>query len=127
MKTQTGHFYYNSHRCYEFCFPQLDTLLQVDASNDGVVIRATRDTFSERRKVYFIQELAAEGFIDDSYRWFSGFSQAAFLPVRWLVDHRWLKPGEAALARTRRFMIRLLASATILWLLMMSLVLILSI
>jgi hypothetical protein len=43
------------------------------------------------------------------------------------VDHRWLKPGEAALARTRRFMIRLLASATILWLLMMSLVLILSI
>jgi hypothetical protein len=98
--------------------------LQVDESDDGVFVRATRDTFSERRKVCFIHELAAEGFIDDSYRWFSGFGQGTFLAVRWQVDYSWLKPDEAAVGRTRRFVVRLLGGAILLWLAMMSVILI---
>ena len=113
-------------RCYEFCFPDLDTLIQVEELEDSVVVRATRDSFSERRKICFIRELAAEGFIDDSYRWFSGFGQGTFLAVRWQVDYSWLKPDQAAVARTRRFMIRLLMSAVLLWLGIMSVLLLVS-
>ena len=109
-------------RQFEFCFPNLDTLVLVEESNDEVVIRASRNTFSELRKIRFVHELAAEGFISDRYRWFSGFGNWSSLPVRWLVNHCWLKPDEAAVARTRRFMIRLLAGATLLWLVMMSVV-----
>jgi hypothetical protein len=124
MKTRTRRQHRDNYRCYEFCFPRLDTLLQVDASPEAAVIRATRDTFSEQYKVCFIHELAAEGFIDDSYRWFSGFSQGAFLPVRWLVDRGWLKLNEDAVARTQRFILRWQAGATLLWLVMMSVILI---
>jgi len=34
-------------RCYEFQYPELDTLILVEASEAGVTIRATCDTFSE--------------------------------------------------------------------------------
>ena len=33
-------------QCYEFCFPKLDTLVQVEEADGTVVIRATRDTFT---------------------------------------------------------------------------------
>lgn len=116
MKTQTGHFYPDHHRCYEFSFPRLDTLVQVEERTDEVVIRATRNTFTERRKVCFIRELAAEGFISETYQWFSGFGDWSALPVRWLVDYSWLKPDQHARARTNRFMIRLIVGAFLLWL-----------
>ena len=112
-----------SRHCYEFCFPNLDTLVQVEESNDTVVIRATRDTFSELRKTWFIRELAAEGFISDAYEWFSRVDQWSSLQVRSLVNYSWLKPDEAAAARTKRFMIRLILSAITLWLIMMGVLL----
>jgi len=118
MKTQLidPHF---RHRCYEFCFPTLDTLVLVDESDDLVVIRATRDTFSERRKLFFIRELAAEGFISDAYRYVETVCPDDFLPVRWVVDYSWLGPVKTLMARTRRVMIGALGGATILWLVMM--------
>ena len=52
---------------YEFCFPEKDTLVLVEVVGNGVTVRATRDTFTEQRKASFVRELAAEGFISDSY------------------------------------------------------------
>ncbi len=119
MNAQSSNLYYNSRRFYEFCFPKLDTLVQVQELDDEVVIRATRDTFTERRKVCFIRELAAEGFISEAYQWFSGFGGWSSLPVRWLVDYSWLKSGKNVCARTNRFMIRSIFGAILLWLGMM--------
>src|SRR5262249_45586136 len=108
------------HRCYEFCFPNLDTLVLVEENDELVVVRATRNTFSERRKIFFIRELAAEGFVSDEYRYVETISPQNYLPVRWLVDYSWLKPAAKALAkRTRRIMIASLGGATLLWLVMM--------
>ncbi len=89
---------------YEFCFIELDyTLVRVEASDGDVTIRATADTFSKQRKVCFIRELAAEGFIPDDYRWFSLAGPESYSRgVRWLVDCSWLKVDEALIARTQR-------------------------
>jgi hypothetical protein len=112
------------HRCYEFCFPNLDTLVLVDESDDLVVVRATRDTFSERRKIFFIRELAAEGFIADAYRCVETVSPETYLPVHWLVDYSWLQPDKALAARARRFMLAALGSATLVWFTIMGLLLV---
>jgi hypothetical protein len=104
---------------YEFCFPQLDTLVQVEETAGEVIVRATRDTFSLDRKILFIRELAAEGFIPDQYRWFALPEQPGACGVCWRVDYSWLKYSDEMVARTRRFMIRLFSGGAILWLVMM--------
>ncbi len=106
-----------AHR-YEFYFPDLDTLVLVEESGGEVVIRATRDTFSERRKCYFIRELAAEGFIPDSYRWLSLARPESFHGARWTVDFSWLKLPPAILARARNSMLRMFSGAALLWLIL---------
>jgi len=104
---------------FEFYFPKMDTLVCVENQPDGVVIRATRATFSEEHKDCFIRELAAEGFIPDACRWTS--SALSGNPViHWLVDRSWCKLSPVATAGTRRFMVRLLAGSTLLWLLLMA-------
>jgi hypothetical protein len=109
-----------TRRSFEFQFASLDTLVQVENSSDGVIIRATRNTFSEARKISFIHELAAEGFVDDSFCAFSGFKTTSSVPIRWFVDRSWLKLDKNAVAQTNRFMIRLILSAVFLWLVMMA-------
>jgi hypothetical protein len=111
----------DSH-CFEFYFSDLDTLLQVEESDGTVVVRATRDTVSERRKQCFIRELAAEGFIPDSYRWFLLASSESFRGVRWVVDTSWVKLSEVVTIRVRRFMMRLFLSATLLLAIMTALI-----
>lgn len=106
-------------RVFEFYFPAMDTLLQVEEKEDAVVIRATRNTFSERRKAFFIRELAAEGFIPDSYRWLASGESPSVPGVCWLVDISWVELPKAALAGTHRFMMRLLAGGFLLWLALM--------
>ena len=106
--------------CHEFYFANLDTLVQVEQFDNSVTIRATRPTFSEQRKECFIHELAAEGFIDDDYRLFSFTAAQPFRRVRWLVDYSWLKINPALTAATRWFVLRLFASATLLWFALMT-------
>ena len=105
----------HSNRSFDFYFPDVDTLALVEESQDEVVVRATRNTFSDRRKMFFIRELAAEGFISDSYENFPGFESSTRLNVRWQADITWLKPNEDYLARARRLIIRLFLSAALLW------------
>jgi hypothetical protein len=110
-----------SPHSFEFCFPSLDTLLLVNVDHDEVEICATRNTFSVERKLSFIRELAAEGFIPDRYRYFQLAEHAEAKGVHWRVDYSWLKLDEAMIAKTRQFMLRLFSGATLLWLLMIGL------
>ncbi|HUJ43719.1 MAG TPA: hypothetical protein VLW52_08945 [Opitutaceae bacterium] len=105
---------------FDFCFPELDTLVQVEAADGAVVIRASRDTFSEIRRQRFIRELAAEGFIPDQYQWLGSAAPGIAGGVRWLVDASCFQPGPTRIAETRRFMFRLLGAGGLLWLLLIS-------
>lgn len=105
---------------YEFCFPELDTLVRVEVSAGAILLRATRATFSEDRKVAFIRELAYEGFIPDEYRWLAQQRLREGADLRWVIDHRWLELTPALLAKPRRFVVRLIAGATCGWVVMMA-------
>jgi len=107
MKTHT-----HPPPCHVFDFPRLDTVVVVEPFADGVVIRASRNTFTADRKACFIRELAAEGFIGEEYgsAWFSASGA-----VRWIVDAAGFMPDAAHLAATRRLMLRLIFSAASLW------------
>jgi hypothetical protein len=107
---------------FEFYFPDLDTQLLVEEIEDKVVIHASRNTFSDQRKARFLRHLAAEGFIPDEHQWFSGFKSQGS-QVCWLVDTSWVGVPKAIIVRSRNFMIRLLISATLLWLGLMAAVL----
>ena len=108
---------------FEFCFPQLDTLALVENQRGEVVIHLTRDTFSAERKTCFVRELVAEGFIAEDYRWTSTESSFAPRNVKWLIDRAWLKQNPLIIAKTRRFMVRLLVGGLLLWLVLMTAVL----
>ena len=105
--------------CYEFYFADLDTLVLVESSSEEVTIRATRNTFSEGRKLSFIHELAAEGFIPDNYAWVSACGSGFSRGVRWLVDLSWLKNQLPDPSVSRRFVLRTLAGAVLLWVVLM--------
>jgi hypothetical protein len=102
-------------RRFEFGFPHLDTSVLVEDFGDSVAIRATRDTFTEQRKIAFIRELAAEGFIDTSYQWFSLAGPEAYLGVRWRVDFSWLELPALLLARLRRLMVGMQIAGFLAW------------
>ena len=100
-------------RSFEFYFRDVDTRVVVEDVEDAVVIRASRDTFSEWRKQNFIRELAAEGFIADCFQW-------SCRGVRWLVDASCARPMRAIVARTNCFMIRLFVCSVLLLLALMA-------
>ena len=108
-------------RFVEFAFPHLDTLIEVETNADRVIVRATRDRFSEPRKRSFIRQIAAEGFIPAEYEWAPIRSVPAEGAVQWMVDISWLKLTEAILAPSRRFMSQLLVGGVVMWLVEMTL------
>ena len=114
MKTRT-----DETSCFEFSFPNLDTLASVASTEDGVVIRTSRDTFSEERKACFVRELANEGFISDEFRWLHSASTDTLGRVHWLVDPAWWKPSREVEAFTFRFMVRVIGYSVLLWLTLM--------
>jgi hypothetical protein len=89
-----------------------ENLIQVENADGNVIIRATRDNFSERRKAFFIRYLAAEGYIPEDFEEH---------PIIWAVDLGRGEHRNPLVQRTNRFMIRLFISASLLWLALMSL------
>jgi hypothetical protein len=87
---------------FEFYFQSVDTLVLVQNRESGIIIRATEETFSDRRKENFIHELAMEGFIPDEYRWYHLGGPG----LRWVRDRSWLRINEVAAAHTRQLMTR---------------------
>ena len=111
-----------SPKKYQFYFAGLDNLVLVEVGDDDeVVIRTTRNNLSERARCFFIRELAAEGYIDDSYQWISDSGSCPGL--RWVVDISWARTSTLLTRRTTRVVSRLLAGAALLWVGMMSLLL----
>jgi hypothetical protein len=100
--------------CFEFHFRDLDTRVQVEnPDSDTVIVRATRNTFSDRRKVAFIRQLAAEGFIPDRCQWYP--LPGGMPRIQWVVDVSWLRVSESSKIRTRRFVYGLLGTGFVLW------------
>ena len=107
---------------YEFYFPEVDVHVLVENHPDEVLLRASSQNFSERRKIVFIRHLAAEGFIPTHYRWFAECASSGFAPIRWVVDTTWLKIHPELTRRTTRFMRALLIEAGLLWLAVLTLI-----
>jgi hypothetical protein len=74
----------------EFYDARLDTHLRVEVDADEVLVRATRNTYSPGRRVCFLRELAAEGFIPDHYQWFNSEPSWSSVGVRRQIDAKWL-------------------------------------
>jgi len=67
-----------------------------------VVIRATIDNYSERRKALFIHELSSEGFIPDEYQFMTNTDGGSFSGGRWVIDGSWLVVPPGVIATSRR-------------------------
>ncbi len=98
---------------YTFSFAALDTVLEVEPSPAGVVIRASRAGFSAARQAHFIRVLAAEGFIGNDYLWRPAGD------VRWIVDPSHFLPGPECFTQNRRRLWRVLGTAFALWLVLL--------
>jgi hypothetical protein len=99
-------------RSFEFCFPRVDTLILVEEKAGQIVIRATRNTFSEPARIKFIHHLAREGFIPEEFQWTWNSSPPG---LRWVIDHTWLAHHPRLAATSRRFMTWLLTGAAVTW------------
>lgn len=100
---------------YEFYFADLDTLVQVENRSPDVIIRASRNSFTERRKLYFIRELAAEGFIPDDYHLLALAGSPLSHGVHWIVEPAELSPAEGLATLSRPWMVRVFCAAGLLW------------
>jgi hypothetical protein len=99
---------------FEFHFRDLDTRVQVEnPDSDTVIVRATRNTFSDRRKIAFIRQLAAEGFIPDRCQWYP--LPGGMPRIQWVIDVSWLRVSDSAKARTRRFLLGAIGTGFVLW------------
>jgi hypothetical protein len=105
------------NRSFEFSFPELDALARVERWSDKVIVRASCNRFTDQRKVSFIHELAAEGFIPDSYQWYAG--GATSVPLEWIVDTSWVGVSDWVTATARRAMIKLLVGGALLFVTLM--------
>ena len=100
----------------EFFHRKPENFLFIENREDGVIIRAAHDNFSEERKFKFIRELAAEGFIPDHFQWFADRSTDGMPRVKWLIDDSWIKSRQPLEHNTDRFVLRLFLTASVLWL-----------
>ena len=105
---------------YDFYFPDVDTLIRVESMPQSVIIRASRNTFTERRKRSFIHELAAEGFIPDDYESLSLAGSEISRGACWVIDFSWLRISAATHALADRFMHRLLGVVFASWIVQMA-------
>ena len=108
---------------FEFYFRDLDNLILVESSEEGVLIRTTRHNVPERRRQFFVRELAAEGYIPDRYQWLAGAGCDGLEPVRWVHDASWLELDPIILQENQSFALRMMIFGGILWLAMMGLLL----
>ena len=105
-------------RQYVFRFPHLSTVVQVEVIGNAITIRASGDTFSRRRKISFLRELVAEGFIPDEYQWSSFSAVRSDYPIVWVVDRSGFEVIEENLA-SRRLAIRLVTATALMVALLM--------
>ncbi len=104
---------------YEFCNNEPYNLILVEQKEDGVLIRAAWDNFSDRRKAFFIKQIAAEGFIPDRYQWFSNFEANSYTGIRWVIDRSWVTVDREQVWKARRLVWGMLLAALFFWLILL--------
>jgi hypothetical protein len=107
----------------EFYFRKPDNMILVENGDDGVIIRAAHDNFSERRKSLFIRELASEGFIPEYLQWSTESDFAGPFGVKWVVDSSWVRLHWKQQRRVRARLGRIYFLASLSWLSLMAIVL----
>ena len=107
-------------RSFEFYFPELDNYVLVENRPEKVIIRATRDNFSDRRKFMFIRYLAAEGHIPDHFAWLCQIGADEMMGMRWVIDRSWLRLSPEIRRRATRNALRFLFVSCLVWLVMMA-------
>jgi hypothetical protein len=103
----------------EFYFPDLDNHVLVENCEGTTTIRATRDNFSEKRKVFFVRRLALEGQIPDRYQWFPEPNSGDFLRVSWVIDRSWVGIDPDVRRRAARNVLRLVLFSVLIWALLL--------
>jgi hypothetical protein len=109
----------STSQTFEFVHRRPDYVVVVENHAPRVRIRVTRGGLSEREKDFFVRHLAAEGFIPDCYRWFSGDCDQALSGIEWRVEDCSVKNSSntfVAQPRASVVMIRFLICTSILWL-----------
>jgi hypothetical protein len=107
----------------EFYFRKPDNMILVENGDDGVVIRASHDNFSERRKSLFIHELASEGFIPEHLHWSTESDFASPFGVKWVIDSSWVRVHWRQQRTVRARLVRIYLLASLSWLGLMAIVL----
>jgi hypothetical protein len=118
MKAQKPQRQAFASQTLEFLHRRPGCVLRVENHETKVRIRASSDAFSTRDKEFFVRHLAAEGFIPDRYRWFSGDCNEPSSGIDWHVEDCCVNDSGAGVPRRRAnaFMVRLLVCFSILWL-----------
>jgi hypothetical protein len=109
----------SASQTFEFVHRRPDYVVRVENHAPKVLIRVIRGCLSEREKDFFVRHLAAEGFIPDCYRWFSGDYNEASSGIEWCVEDCSVKNNLKTIVTQPRasvVMIRFLICASILWL-----------
>jgi hypothetical protein len=104
---------------YELRHRSPNNLFLVEDYFNEVIIRATRDNFSPRQKLFFIRHLALEGYIPARYERLNELGETAQQRLTWVVDRSWLSQSDTIRCESGRFMCRLLFSGVLAWLVMM--------
>lgn len=80
---------------FEFYFQDVDTSVLVQMEDGLAIVRATEDSFSERKRERFVHELALEGFIDDRFCNY----RVGDPGLLWTIDRSWVGSKQARFAR----------------------------
>ena len=81
---------------FEFYFHDVDTAVLVQMEDGLAIIRATEDSFTDRKRERFVHELALEGFIEDR---FSNY-RVGDPGLIWTIDRSWIGFDRARKERT---------------------------
>jgi len=93
-----------------------DNLILVENYFNEVIIRAARDNFSARQKLFFIRHLAAEGYIPARYQRLAEFGETAQERFTWVIDRSWLGRGATIRCEANQFMYGLFFGGVLMWL-----------
>jgi hypothetical protein len=106
-------------RRFEFVKEAPENRILVESGDDGVLVRASRNNFSSRRKCSFIREIAAEGFVPDYLQTLTESEMDGREGVRWIVDDSWVPTqSNAANARAQQ-VLKTVSVGVILWVALM--------
>lgn len=102
----------------ELTIARAENRVLVENRDGAVVIRAVRGDVSPRQRAFFIQYLAAEGFIPEVYQWCADADSEWSRHVTWITDGEGLR-AKRLQSNALRDILRLIGCASLVWLALM--------